>query len=97
MDFVFTFAFIPGLILALFGHYWLVGPITLALIPSAAFIGVVMYRMSARVFAVSGMRITHDPLALIGYTLGYGLINHPASLRGYMAEFLGMRKTWGTK
>lgn len=97
MDLSFTFGFIPGLILAMFGHYWLVGPLTLALIPSAAFIGVVMYRMSARVFAVSGMRIMHDPLALIGYTLAYGLINHPASLRGYMAEILGLRKTWGTK
>lgn len=97
MDFVFTFGFIPGLILALFGHYWLVGPITLALIPSAVFIGLVMYRMSARVFASSGVRIAHDPLALIGYTLFYGLINHPASLRGYSAELFGMRKTWGTK
>lgn len=97
MDFTFTFGFIPGLVLALFGHYWLVGPLTLALIPSAAFVGVVMYRMSARVFATSGIRITHDPLALVGYTLAYGLINHPASLRGYLAELLGMRKSWGTK
>lgn len=97
MDFSFTFGFIPGLALAAFGHYWLVGPVTLALIPSAVFMGAVMYRMSARVFAAQGLRVTHDLLALLGYTFAYGLINHPASLRGYLAELLGARKTWGTK
>lgn len=97
MDLAFTFGFIPGLVLALFGHCWLVGPLTLALIPSAVLVGAVMYRMSARVFAVSGIAIVRDPLALLGYTFAYGLISHPASLRGYLAEFLGMRKTWGTK
>jgi len=97
MDFAFTFGFIPGLVLAACGHYWLVGPMTLALIPSAVLMGAIMYRMSARVFVHQGLRIRHDLPALIGYTLGYGLINHPASLRGYFAELLGMRKTWGTK
>lgn len=97
MDFVFTFAFIPGLLLACFGHYWLVGPLTLALIPSAAFIGAIMYRMSARVFSVGGFKVRRDPLALLAYTLAYGLVNHPASLRGYLAELFGMRKSWGTK
>ena len=33
MDLAFTIGFIPGLILAMFGHYWIVGPMTLALIP----------------------------------------------------------------
>jgi biofilm PGA synthesis N-glycosyltransferase PgaC len=97
MDFAFTFGFIPGLVLAACGHYWLVGPLTLALIPSAVLMGAVMYRMSARVFTHQGLRIRRDLPALIGYTLAYGLINHPASLSGYFAELFGMRKTWGTK
>jgi biofilm PGA synthesis N-glycosyltransferase PgaC len=97
IDFTFTFGFLPGLVLACFGQYWLVGPITLALIPSAAFMGAVMYRMSARVFAGQKLRIEHDFLGLLGYTLAYGLINHPASLRGYISELLGLRKSWGTK
>jgi poly-beta-1,6-N-acetyl-D-glucosamine synthase len=97
LDFTFTFGFIPGLVLACFGHYWLVGPVTLALIPSAVFMGAVMYRMSARVFAAHGLRIELDVLALFAYTFAYGLINHPASLRGYLAELFGARKIWGTK
>ena len=97
IDFAFTFGFIPGLVLALFGHYWLVGPVTLALLPSVAFMGSVMYRMSARVFAERDVAVSHDYAALLCYTLGYGLIMHPASLRGYLAELLGLRKSWGTK
>ena len=97
MDFTFTFGFIPGLVLAAFGHYWLVGPVTLALIPSAVLMGAVMYHVSARVFARQGLSTQCDLPGLIGYTFAYGFINHPASLRGYVAELLGMRKTWGTK
>jgi biofilm PGA synthesis N-glycosyltransferase PgaC len=97
IDLSFTFGFIPGLLLALFGIYWLVGPATLALIPSALLLGCVMYRCSARVFAAHGVRRRRDLLALACYTLGYGFIMHPASVRGYAAELLGARKSWETK
>ena len=97
IDFTFTFGFIPGIALALFGHYWLVGPATLALIPSALLLGVVMYRRSVSVFAGHGLQIKRDMAALLGYTFGYGFIMHPASLSGYAAELLGVRKSWGTK
>ncbi|MFD2270709.1 glycosyltransferase [Undibacterium arcticum] len=35
LDFMFTVFFIPGLILGLFGHYYVVGPMTIALLPIA--------------------------------------------------------------
>lgn len=97
MDFTFTFGFMPGLILAFFGHYWLVGPVTLALIPTALLMSAIMFRMSARVFIAQNLRIERDFLALLGYTFVYGFVNHPASLRGYLAELFNTRKTWGTK
>jgi biofilm PGA synthesis N-glycosyltransferase PgaC len=97
IDLSFTFAFIPGVILALFGVYWLVGPVTLALIPSALLLGMVMYRCSNRVFTANGLEARRDLTALLCYTLCYGFIMHPASLRGYAAELLGVRKSWGTK
>lgn len=97
IDFSFTFGFIPGLALALCGVYWLVGPATLALLPSALLLGFVMYRCSARVFVAHGVRLRRDLVALACYTLGYGFIMHPASLRGYAAELLGARKSWETK
>jgi biofilm PGA synthesis N-glycosyltransferase PgaC len=97
IDLSFTFGFIPGVVLALFGVYWLVGPATLALVPTALLLGCVMYRCSARVFAAHGLRMRRDIVAWLCYTLGYGFIMHPASVRGYAAELLGKRKSWGTK
>jgi biofilm PGA synthesis N-glycosyltransferase PgaC len=97
MDFAFTFGFIPGLVLAAFGYYWLVGPVTLMLLPSAAVVAAVMYRTSTRVFARRGVRIARDLPALFAYTIGYSLILQPVSLGGYVVELLGVRKTWGTK
>jgi len=97
MDFAFTFGFIPGVVLAAFGHYWLVGPVTLMLLPSAAVVATVMYRTSTRVFAAHGLRTRRDMPALIAYTLGYSLILQPVSLGGYVFEMIGARKTWGTK
>ena len=97
MDFAFTFGFIPGLVLAAFGYYWLVGPLTLMLLPSAAVVAIVMYRTSTRVFARQGIRVKRDLPALVAYTIGYSLILQPVSLGGYAFEMLGARKTWGTK
>jgi len=97
MDFAFTFGFIPGLVLAAFGHYWLVGPVTLMLLPSAAVVAAVMFRTSTQVFARQGVRIVRDLPALVAYTIGYSLILQPVSFGGYAMELLGTRKTWGTK
>jgi hypothetical protein len=49
------------------------------------------------VFAAQGVHSRFDLVALLCYTLGYGFIMHPASVRGYAAELLGARKSWGTK
>lgn len=33
MDIIYTLFWIPGLVLALFGHYWIVGPMTVLVLP----------------------------------------------------------------
>jgi biofilm PGA synthesis N-glycosyltransferase PgaC len=97
VDLAFTLGFIPGLALAAFGCYWLVGPVTLALLPSAVLMGTIMYRASAQVFARGQLAPRRDAMGLVAYTLAYGLILHPASVGGYLSELLGLRKSWGTK
>lgn len=32
-DTIYTFCWIPGLVCALFGHYWVVGPLTVLVLP----------------------------------------------------------------
>jgi biofilm PGA synthesis N-glycosyltransferase PgaC len=97
LDFVYTVAFIPGLILACFGVYWVAGPMTLALLPMALLMNVLMYRISVKMFDAQGLRVRRNVAGLLIYVFGYSLILQPVSVAGYVSELLGLRKRWGTK
>jgi biofilm PGA synthesis N-glycosyltransferase PgaC len=97
LDLVFTIVFIPGVVLALFGYFWIVGPITLVLIPMAMAMNYVMYRIGRRMFQSLGLSVRFNPSGFFIYSLCYSLIMQPVSLAGYVAELLNLRKTWGTK
>ena len=97
LDFVYTLAFIPGVILALFGYYWIAGPMTLALIPMALLMNLLMYRVSGKVFEALGLQVRRNISGFFIYVLGYSLILQPASVGGYISEMIGLSKSWGTK
>ena len=97
MDLVYTLVFIPGLILACFGIYWLAGPMTLLVLPMAGLVNYLMFFIQSRMFRAQGLKVRHNPLGLLVYTLFYGIVLQPGCVLGYAAELLKMRKRWGTK
>lgn len=97
LDLVFTFAFIPGIILALFGHYEIVGPMTLALLPIAMAMNFMMYSIGRKSFDDKQLKVRRNIPGFFLYTLAYNLIMQPACLMGYVSELLNLKKTWGTK
>jgi biofilm PGA synthesis N-glycosyltransferase PgaC len=97
MDIAYTFGFVPGLVLALFGKFWIVGPMTLALIPPALLFNRVMYLAETRMFEREHLVIRKNYSGFFTYTLVYSLILQPACVVGYCLEILNVRKTWGTK
>ena len=97
LDLAFTLVFIPGMVLALFGIYWIAGPMTLILLPLSMLINAVMFRVGSGLFAMHGLKVRRNPLGFIVYALGYSVILQPACVAGYMTELMGMRKSWGTK
>ena len=97
LDFAYTVAFIPGVILALFGVYWIAGPMTLALLPMSLLMNLLMYRISARMFDAQGLRVRRNFGGFFIYVFAYSLILQPVSVGGYLSEMLGLRKSWGTK
>ncbi|RKP56775.1 glycosyltransferase [Pararobbsia silviterrae] len=97
MDVVYTFAFLPGLILALFGINWIAGPMTLLVLPFAAVINGIMYRIQSRMFVEQGLKVRRNRLGFLYYSLFYGLILQPACVVGYVQEFVSRSKRWGTK
>ncbi|WP_265535914.1 glycosyltransferase [Sphingomicrobium astaxanthinifaciens] len=97
MDAVFTIVFIPGVVAALFGYYWIAGPMTLLTLPLAAFWNLVIFRIQNRMFREQGMKVRRHYGALVLYILFYAVLMQPVSLWGYVSEILGRKKNWGTK
>lgn len=97
MDLVYTLAFVPGLILALFGIYWIAGPMTLLVLPMAIVINGIMFRIQSRMFVEQGLKVRRNPLGFVFYSLFYGLVLQPACVVGYVQEFVTRGKRWGTK
>lgn len=95
---VYTFAFIPGLILALFGVYWIAGPMTLLVLPLAMVFNFLIFTIQNRMFVEQGLKVRRNILGFICYALFYGIILQPACVLGYIHEiFRGAKKSWGTK
>ena len=97
MDLAYTLAFIPGIILAFFGIFWIVGPMTLALIPPSILLNQVMYRTIIHTFEREHLLVRRNRFGFVIYILVYGIILQPANVYGYLSEIFRVRKTWGTK
>lgn len=97
IDVAYTLGFIPGLILALFGIYWIVGPMTIALIPMAFLLNIVMYQRGKAMFAQQHLRVRKNYLGFLFYVLAYGMVLQPACVWGYISEIFNLPKDWGRK
>jgi biofilm PGA synthesis N-glycosyltransferase PgaC len=97
MDIAFTFGFIPGLVLACFGIYWIAGPMTLSLLPMAFLLNWQMYLKGKAMFNAEHLTVRANMLGFLCYVFAYGLVLQPACVYGYFSELLNLRKSWGTK
>ncbi len=97
LDLVYTLAFIPGLVLALFGVYWIAGPMTLLVLPLAMLWNLIIFRVQARMFRSQSLKVRRNFGGFLFYSLAYTMILQPVCVLGYAKEALGVRKTWGTK
>jgi biofilm PGA synthesis N-glycosyltransferase PgaC len=97
IDIAYTFGFIPGLILALFGKFWLVGPMTLALIPPGLLLNQVMFSRERDIFDQSNLHIRKNVFGFLFYMVAYGIVLQPACVWGYFSEVFRFKKQWGTK
>jgi biofilm PGA synthesis N-glycosyltransferase PgaC len=97
LDLVYTFAFIPGIVLALFGYYYLAGIMTLLVLPLAALWNGFIYRVQHTMFKRQDLKVRRNLSGFFMYVLGYSMILQPICVWGYLSELLGLRKHWGTK
>jgi biofilm PGA synthesis N-glycosyltransferase PgaC len=97
LDVAFTFVFIPGIVLALFGYPLLASMMTLLILPLAALWNAIIFRVQRRMFRREDLKVRTNWLGFLAYATCYSLIMQPVCLAGYAAELLGARKLWNTK
>ncbi|NLK00332.1 MAG: glycosyltransferase family 2 protein [Clostridia bacterium] len=95
LDVVYTFCWIPGLILALFfGKFWVVGPMTLFVLPLALLQNYILYNYQRKVFKSLNLYIRKNRFGFIVYVLTYQMLMSPISVWGYIQEFFLLKRIW---
>lgn len=94
LDFIYTLFWMPGLVLAFFGYYWIVGPFTLFVLPLTLLQNYTLYRYQRNVFRTLNLRIRKNRFGFILYVLCYQMIMSPVSVWGYMQEFFQLKRVW---
>lgn len=94
LDLVFSVVFLPGVVLACLGHFYIAGLMTLLVLPLTAFIILIMMRFQRGVFEMMGLRIRRNKLGFLAYFLIYQFIVSPICVVGYTRELLNLEKKW---
>jgi poly-beta-1,6-N-acetyl-D-glucosamine synthase len=95
LDVAYALVWLPGLVLAATGRYWIVGPYTLAVLPLTLVVNAILYRFQRRrVFNLLGLRVRRNALGFLGFVLTYQILMSPIAVVGYGQELLGLRRRW---
>jgi biofilm PGA synthesis N-glycosyltransferase PgaC len=94
VDLFFAFVFLPGVILALFGYYYIAGPLTLLVLPLAFLIVFFMYQKQQAVFETLNLKVRRNFLGFLVYMLIYQAVMSPICVVGYAQEIFGITKRW---
>lgn len=97
LDTIFFFVFIPGAIAALFGYFFIAGPMTLIVLPLGFLSNFIFYSGQKRLFKFNGLYIKKNTLGFIIYVLLYQFMMNPSVIHGYLLELSRYKKKWGTK
>ncbi len=97
MDSTFFFVYLPGLVAALFGYYFLAGPMTIAVLPVTILLNMIFFFGQRQLYERHGLSVRRNLLGFIFYMLFYYPIMLPAIMHGYYLEILALSKSWGTK
>lgn len=94
MDFSYTFFFIPGCILAVFGHFYIVGPFMLLVFPFTLLSFFVLFHKQKYFFNQLGLKVRKNKIGFIVFILFYQIIMSPISLMGYLQEAFRVKRVW---
>ena len=94
IDGVYSIAFPIGIVLACFGNFAIVGPMTLAVLPLNLLLSGIMFRLSRQSFTEVGLHVRKNVGGYLLYLLTYQLFMSPISVAGYAQEAVRARRRW---
>lgn len=95
LDAAYVFLWIPGLVMACFGEFWIVGPMTIAVIPLTLAVYAVLYHyQNKRVFQPLGLRVRRNRFYFFLFVVIYQLFMSTFSVVGYVQELSGRNRRW---
>ena len=94
IDLFYSVVFLPGVILALTGRYYIVGPMTLLVLPIAFLIVVLMLHKQRQVFDELNLKVRKNQFGFFFFMLLYQPLMSPVCLTGYLKEIAGTRRRW---
>src|SRR6476646_615539 len=94
LDLTYTLAIPAGIVLAAFGNFAIVGPMTLAVLPLNLAMAGALFTRERAVFAELGLHVRRNRRGFLAYFLLYQLIQSPISVSGYVMEIAGARRVW---
>lgn len=95
IDFSYTFFWIPGLILAFFEKFYIVGPMSFIVLPLTMITFLILFfYQKRRVFDVLGLKVRKNVVGFIVFLLTYQILMSPISLYGYYQEIFKRKRVW---
>lgn len=94
-DFSFVFFFLPGVVAAFFGYYYIVGIFTLFTLPlNLVCFSILLIHENNVAFKPMGLKIRKNYTGYFFFLLIYQVLMSPAALIGYYNEFLKKKRKW---
>ena len=78
----------------MFGIYWVVGPMTLLVLPLTFISYGILYKYQMYVFIDLNLKIRKNILGFIFFALFYQMIMSPVSVLGYLQEAFKSKRKW---
>jgi poly-beta-1,6-N-acetyl-D-glucosamine synthase len=94
VDIVYSIAFPVGIVLACFGNFAIIGPMTLLVIPLNLLLSGFMFKLSRDSFRDVGLKVRRNLRGFFSYLLLYQLFMSPISVVGYFQELFRSERKW---
>lgn len=94
LDLSYTFFWLPGLILACFGYFWIVGPATLLVLPLTFISYSILYKYQKYVFRKLNLKVRKNRAGFFMFILFYQMIMSPVAVWGYAQELFKLKRVW---